>query len=133
MTLLAYARPNSAWQPMNRSLCIWVTRERILYATKFINTTHDYKNTMLNPKLQYNYSNINFIPELLLTYSVVVDGEFMLEWCEYFGQPKVRYPVPQIAVVHQLCTTAQAFDLRCESVTFNSYTMARSGLPNLYT
>ena len=84
--LSAYARPNSAWQTMNRSPCIWLTRERILYTTQFINTTHDYKNTMLN---QYNYSNINRIPELLLVYSVVVDGEFLLEWCEYFGQPQV--------------------------------------------
>ena len=36
-----------------------------------------------NPKVQYNF------PELLLAYSVVVGGEFLLEWCEYFGQPQV--------------------------------------------
>ena len=40
--------------------------------------------------IQYNYSNINCIPELLLVYSVV-DGEFLLEWCEYFDQPQVWY------------------------------------------
>ena len=28
-----YARPNSAWQTMNRSPCVWLTREGILYAT----------------------------------------------------------------------------------------------------
>ena len=39
--------------------------------------------------MQYNYSNINCIPELLLVYSVIVDGEFLLEWCEYFAQPQV--------------------------------------------
>ena len=49
---------------------------------------------MLNPKYvvitkaQYNYSNNSYIPELLLAYSVVAGGEFLLEWCEYFGQPK---------------------------------------------
>ena len=41
--------------------------------------------------MQYNYCSINCIPELLLAYSVVVDGEFLLEWCEYFGQPQVWY------------------------------------------
>ena len=63
---------------------------------------------IVNPKIQYNYSNINCIPELLLAYSGVDDGEFLLEWCEYFGQPQVWYIsyVPQLAVVHQLCTTA---------------------------
>ena len=58
---------------------------------------------MLNPKIKYNYSNINCIPELLLAYSVV-DGEFLLEWCEYFGQPQVwciSY-VPQLGVYKQL-------------------------------
>ena len=60
-------------------------------------TEHDYKNTILiqnytvNPKIQYNYSNKIYIPELLLAYFVVVDGEFLLEWCEYFGQPQVWY------------------------------------------
>ena len=29
---------------------------------------------IVNPKIQYNYNNINCIPELLLAYSVVVDG-----------------------------------------------------------
>ena len=38
---------------------------------------------MLNPKVQYNYSNI---PELLMPNSVVVDGEILLEWSEYFDQ-----------------------------------------------
>ena len=57
---------------------------------------------------------------MLLAYSGVDDGEFLLEWCEYFGQPQVWYIsyVPQLAVVHQLCTTAWTFDLRCESVTY---------------
>ena len=33
--------------------------------------------------------------------SVVVDSEFLLEWCEYFGQPQVWYNsyVPQLPVV----------------------------------
>ena len=26
-----------------------------------------------------------------MAYSVVVDGEFLLEWYEYFGQPQVWY------------------------------------------
>ena len=46
---------------------------------------------IVNPKIQYIYNNINCIPELLLAYSVVVDGEFLLEWCEYCGQPQVWY------------------------------------------
>ena len=32
---------------------------------------------IVNPKVQYNLSNINYIPELLLTNSVVVDGELL--------------------------------------------------------
>ena len=32
---------------------------------------------MLNPKIQYNYRSNNYIPELLMTYSVVIDGEFL--------------------------------------------------------
>ena len=32
---------------------------------------------MLNPKIQYNYRSNNYIPKLLMTYSVVVDGEFL--------------------------------------------------------
>ena len=41
-----------------------------------------------------------------MAYSVVVDGEFLLEWCEYFGQPQVWYitDVPQPAMVRQLCS-----------------------------
>ena len=46
---------------------------------------------IVSQKIQYNYSNINCIPELLLAYSGVDDGEFLLEWCEYFGQPQVWY------------------------------------------
>ena len=59
-------------------------------------------------KILYNYSKINYIPELLLAYSVVDDGELLLQWCEYFGQPQVCYTtdVPQLAVVHQLCSIA---------------------------
>ena len=51
---------------------------------------------MLNPKIygksiiQYKYSSNNCIPELLTAKSVV-DDEFLLEWCEYFGQPQVWY------------------------------------------
>ena len=47
------------------------------------------KNTLyvnLPPKMQCNYSNNNYIPEFLMAYSVI-DGEFLLEWYEYFGQP----------------------------------------------
>ena len=43
---------------------------------------------MLNPKIQYNYSNTNYIPELLMAYSVVVDSEFMWEWCESLANHK---------------------------------------------
>ena len=32
----------------------------------------------------------NYIAELLMA-DVVVDGEFLLEWCEFFGQPQVWY------------------------------------------
>ena len=54
---------------------------------------------MLNPKThckskktQHNYSNTNYIPDLLMAYSiVVVYGEFLLEQCEYFGKPQVWY------------------------------------------
>ena len=33
--------------------------------------------------------------------SVLIDGEFLLEWCEYFDLPLAN----QLAVVHQLCIT----------------------------
>ena len=38
-----------------------------------------------------------------MAYSVVVDGEFLLEWCEYFGQPQVWYIsyVIKINIVNQ--------------------------------
>ena len=38
--------------------------------------------------------------------SVVVDSEFLLEWCEYFGQPQVWYNsyVPQLPGVHKQYT-----------------------------
>ena len=66
---------------------------------------------MLKPKykIQYNYSNTNDIPELLMAYSVVVDGEFLLKWCKCFGQLHVCYViyVPKLAVVHQLQYVAQ--------------------------
>ena len=57
--------------------------------------------------MQYNCTNNNCIPELFMAYSVVVDGEFLLEWCEYLVNHKVWYIsyVPQLAGVHQLCTT----------------------------
>ena len=37
-----------------------------------------------------------------------------------FGKPQGWYIsyIPRLAVVYQLYTTAAAFDLRCESVTF---------------
>ena len=57
------------------------------------------QNYIVNPKIQYNYSNFNCIPELLLAYSGDDDGEFLLEWCEYFGQPQMWY-------IRKLCTTA---------------------------
>ena len=50
-----------------------------------------YPKHIVNPKIQYNYSSNNYFPELLMAYSVVFDGEFLLEWCEYFGQPQVWY------------------------------------------
>ena len=62
-----------------------------------------------------------------MAYSVVDDGEFLLKWCDYFGQPLVWYIgyVPQLAVyIHQLCSTAWAFDLRCKSYAC-TYTMAQ--------
>ena len=31
----------------------------------------------------------NYIAELFM--ADVVDGEFLLEWCEFFGQPQVWY------------------------------------------
>ena len=58
-------------------------------------TQHDYKNTILNPKIHCKFKNTsgnNYIPEFLTANSVVVDdGEFLLEWCKYFGQPQVWY------------------------------------------
>ena len=45
--------------------------------------------------MQLNYSNNNCIPEFLHQARVgligLYDGEFLLEWCEYFRQPKVQY------------------------------------------
>ena len=49
---------------------------------------------MLNSKLhyksriKYNYSNNNDILELLMAYSVVIDGEFLLELCEFLVNHK---------------------------------------------
>ena len=48
-----------------------------------------FNNIIINPRVQYNYRNNNCITELLLAYYYVVDGEFLLEYCEYFGQPQV--------------------------------------------
>ena len=33
----------------------------------------------------------NYIAELLMADFIVVDGEFLLECCEFFGQPQVWY------------------------------------------
>ena len=53
--------------------------------------------------MQYNYNNNNnYIPELLMTYSVFVDSKLLLEWCEYFGQPQVWY----ISYVTARCGTS---------------------------
>ena len=54
---------------------------------------------------------------------IAIYGEFLFEWCEYFGQPRVWYihnwcTTATVAVVHQLCCIAWAFDLRCKSVTY---------------
>ena len=58
--------------------------------------------------MYYNCSKNDYIPELLMAYSVVVNVECLLEWCEYFGQSQVWYInyVPWLAVVHRLCSTA---------------------------
>ena len=48
------------------------------------------KNRLLIQKCNTIYNSNNYIPELLMAYSVI-DGEFLLEWCEYFGQPPVWY------------------------------------------
>ena len=34
--------------------------------------------------------------------------------------------------IHGLCVPVNFFDLRCENVTFISYTMDKSGLPDIY-
>ena len=41
-------------------------------------------------------------------HSVILDGEFLLEWCEHLGQQQMWY-VAQLAVLHQLCSTTLAF------------------------
>ena len=43
------------------------------------------------PKNAIQLHNNNYILEFLVTNSVVVDGEFLLEWYEYFDQPQVWY------------------------------------------
>ena len=40
-----------------------------------------YQKYTVNPKVKYSYGDINCIPELLMAYSVVVNSEFLLEWC----------------------------------------------------
>ena len=40
--------------------------------------------------MQYNDSNNNYILELSIAYSVIVDGKFLLEWCKYFGKPRAQ-------------------------------------------
>ena len=47
----------------------------------------------VNPKLQYNYSNNNYIPDPrgVMACSVVCDDEFQLEWWKYFDKPQVWY------------------------------------------
>ena len=42
----------------------------------------------------------------------------------------VNIPEP---VLYAIYTLAFPFDLRCESVTYNSYTMGTSDLPDMYT
>ena len=56
---------------------------------------------IVNQKIQYNYSSNYYIPELLLVYSVVVDGEFLLEWCEHFGQLQLWY-ISYVALLEPL-------------------------------
>ena len=57
-----------------------------------------------------------------MAYSVGVDGEFLLEWCEYIGKPQGWYIsyVPQLAVVRYISYVRiyqnLAFNLRYESV-----------------
>ena len=61
-------------------------------------------------KNKYNYNNNNYIPELSMTISIVFAGEFLLEWCEYFGQPQVWY-ISYVALL-------EPFYIRCESVKY---------------
>ena len=101
-TLSAYARPNFACQTTNRSPFDLLGTK--LYMQHNLINTIWLQNTILNPKIhckskiQYNYSYNNYIPKLLLAYSVAIAGEFLLEWCKYFSQQQVWYI--------KLCTTA---------------------------
>ena len=84
----------------------------------FINATWLQKHHVkyiVNPKIQCKYSSSNTFQSF---WCVVVDGEFLLEWCEYFGQPQVWYLsyVSLLAMVHHLCSTVWAFDLSCENI-----------------
>ena len=56
---------------------------------------------IINQKLQYNYSNNNYITEFFMVFSVVIDGEFLSEWCKYFGQPQVWY-ISYVAMLEPL-------------------------------
>ena len=62
--------------------------------------------------MQYNYSNNNYIPELLTVNSCWNGGNILL------ATSVVHYSyVVLLDMVQQLCTTVCAFDVMCESVT----------------
>ena len=76
----AYARLNSAWKAMNTSSFGWLgyTQHNVIDKTWL-------QNTILNPKYTVNpnnYCSYNYIPVKLMANSVIVDGEFLLEWYE---------------------------------------------------
>ena len=71
----AYAGPHSMCQVINRSPSGLLGTE---VTCSILSLTQ--QNTMLNPKIHYksnNYSNNNYISQLLMAYFVVVDGEFL--------------------------------------------------------
>ena len=66
-----------------------------------------FKITLKSIKCDTNYSNIDYIPQLLMPYSGSVYDEVLLERYEYFGKPQVWY----IKII-QPCSEVQGEGIR---------------------
>ena len=84
---------------------------------------------MLNPKIHCKFKNT--ITAVIFTFQSFWWLTLLLLRVNSVGMVEIFWPTT--SMVHQLCSIIWVVDLRCESVTFNSYTMGTSGLPEIYT